>query len=167
MKNASTRIPNSWYQRTPFGKLKAIPAFGLLNMIVLTAEADRLTNGEFELEVSVCCCIGPKPLLDRLWLQPSPDILPKWVALLARFLGWDDDAFVVPHPVLEPAGRAVAVGSANQREWLHHQQEKFVTQAGMELVGFRKRPGSIPVAEYRPRAADGDEHPKDSAGEAT
>lgn len=94
MKNASTRIPNSWYQRTPFGKLKAIPAFGLLNMIVLTAEADRLTNGEFELE-------------------------------------------------------------------------KFVTQAGMELVGFRKRPGSIPVAEYRPRAADGDEHPKDSAGEAT
>ena len=252
MKNTSTRIPNSWYQPTPFGKLKAIPAFGLLNVMVLTAEADRLTNGEFELEVSLyltavvrevydfpdfdqaagegvvlsvlpfllnpddyirdrvgprhvqavldaisggqstlafdsshlrdsgtpdiltqvspralpvyykqrflsCCCIGPKPLLDRLWLQPSPDILPQWVALLVKFLGWGDDVFVVPHPVLEPAGRAVAVGSANQHEWLHHQQEKFVTQAGLELVGFRKRPGSLPVAEYRPRAADGDE----------
>lgn len=251
MKTAPTRIPASWYQPTPFGKLKAIPAFGLLNVIVHTAEADQLTNGAFELALSLrltavvrqlydfpdfdqvaadgvvlsvlpflinpddyvrdrvgqrhvhavldaiaggkstlsfdsshlrdsgtpdilaqvtpetrpiyykqrflsCCCIGPKPQLDRLWLEPSPDILPHWSAWLAQFLGWGDDVFVMPHPVLEPVGRAVEVSRANQRLWLRRQQE-ITAQAGLELVGFRKRPGSLPVAEYRPRAAGGDE----------
>lgn len=105
------------------------------------------------------------PISTRPRAKGWSTILPQWVALLVKFLGWGDDVFVVPHPVLEPAGRAVAVGSANQREGLHQQQE-IAAQAGMELVGFRKRTGSLPVAEYRPRAAGADEHPNDSAGEA-
>ena len=60
------------------------------------------------------------------------------------------------HPVLEPAGRGVEAGRANQRQWLRQQQE-ITAQAGLELVGFRKRPGSLPAAQYRLRAADGDE----------
>lgn len=182
MKTAPARVPAGWYQPTPWGKLKAIPAFGLLNVIVRTATADRLTNGAFELALSLrltavvrqvydfpdfdraaadgvalsvlpflinpddyvgervgqrhvhavlvalaegrstvpfdssrlrdsgtpdiltqtspetrpiyfkqrfvsCCCIGPKPLLDRLWLAPAPAILPNWSALLAESLG--------------------------------------------------------------------------------
>ncbi len=178
-----TRIPQGWYQPTPFGKLRAIAAFGLLNVVVRTAEADARTNGAFDLELGLrlsavvrqlydfpdfdraaadgvalsvlpfllspddyvrervatrhvymmvdglaqgalelpfdstrlrdagtpdiftrgapetlpmyykqrflsCCFVGPKPVLDRLWLAPSPDILPNWVALLAEHLGW-------------------------------------------------------------------------------
>lgn len=39
MKTAPTRVPAGWHQPTPWGKLKAIPVFGLLNVIVRTAEA--------------------------------------------------------------------------------------------------------------------------------
>ncbi len=65
--------------------------------------------------------------------------------MLAESLGWGDDVFVVPHPVLEPVGRAVEVSLTHQRQRLRHQQQ-VAAQAGLELPGFLKRPGSLPVA---------------------
>lgn len=53
MKAMSARIPTGWYHPTPFGKLKAIATFGLLNVMARTVEADRLTNGGFELELGL------------------------------------------------------------------------------------------------------------------
>lgn len=238
-----TRIPQGWYHPTPFGKLRAIAAFGLLNVVVRSAEADRLTSGAFELALGLrlsavvrhlynlpdfdpvaadgvalsvlpfllnpddyvrervaahhvylmtdglkqgmlelpfdstrlrdagtpdiftqaasgtlpiyfkqrflsCCFIGSKPVLDRLWLEPSPDILPNWVALLAEHLRWGEEVIVVAHPSLEPAGRAIEIGRANQREWLR-QQHEVMTQHGHELEGLVKRPGSLPLWQYR------------------
>ncbi len=259
MKPTSRHIPAGWYLPTRFGKLKAIPTFGLLNVIVSSAEADRLTNGAFDLELSLrlsavvrelydfpdfdreaadgvvlsvlpflinpddyirervglrhvyavldalaegrpnvpfdhsrlrasgtpdiltqatpenrpvyfkqrfisCCCVGPKPVLDRLWLEPLPDILGYWVQLLTEALGWGNEVFIVPHPTLEPAGRAIEVGRANQREWIRWQRE-YARRAGLEVEGFLKQPGSLPFVKFRQRVADGETHPGGSAGE--
>ncbi len=53
MSPSPARIPQGWYHPSPFGKLRAISAFGLLNVVVRTAEADARTNGAFDLELGL------------------------------------------------------------------------------------------------------------------
>ena len=68
-----------------------------------------------------------------------------------------DDTLLLPHPYLEPAGRAVQVSRANTAEWLTMQREAM-TQAGHDFIGFVKRVGSGPVFQYRQRKGTAGEH---------
>lgn len=94
------------------------------------------------------CFLGPRDHLDRFWDEPPPDLVPNLVAILGDGIGLGDDVFVLPHPRLEPARRAVRVSQANMQQWLEIQEEAM-DRTGQELVGFLRQSGSWPHFVYR------------------
>ncbi len=159
--------------------LKAIPAFGPLNVIVRTAAADRLTNGAFELALSFHLAAVVRQLYDfpdfdqvaadggvsSVLLYQAENAAgsvvaraiarypPQLVCVAGRVPGLGRRC--VCHATSRVgAGRATEVSRTHQRQRLRYQQE-IAAQAGLELTGFRKPEAAGQLADRRVSAACG------------